>query len=201
MHILSLPNLIAYNLQVAAIVLLATIVVALLRVDVPGVRYVIWRVVLALCLVLPFIQGRQVPATAASGDASIEMSLLPTAVPAAGQDALPFDWTGAALPVIAAGVLARLGWLALSFGRLQRLRRRGEAGERVDKTIVAAAIRYRTRASSPRGKVAQTTYSSAGRTGAGATAARPTHSPALDLARPPPPAAWPGRRTRRGPSR
>jgi TonB family protein len=129
MDILTLPNLFAYSLQVAAIVLLATIAVAILRIDVPGVRYVIWRVVLALCLVLPFIQDRQVPATAASADANIETSFSPAAVPLAAQDASPFDWAGAALPVIAAGVIARLGWLALSFGRLQRLRRRGERAE------------------------------------------------------------------------
>ena len=129
MDILNFPNLVAYSLQVAAIVLIATIAVAILRVHVPGVRYVIWRVVLALCLVLPFIQGRQLPETASSGGAAIETAVSPSVVPAAAQSALPFDWTSAALPVIAAGVVARLGWLALSFGRLHRLRRRGERAE------------------------------------------------------------------------
>lgn len=129
MDILNLPNLIAYSLQIAAIVLLATVVVAILRVDVPGVRYVIWRSVLALCLVLPFIQGRQVPSTGASGIAAVETSLSPAIVPAAPDHAFASGWAGAALPLIAAGVAARLGWLALSFGRLHRLRRRGERAE------------------------------------------------------------------------
>jgi TonB family protein len=129
MDILTLPNLLAYSLQVAAIVLLATIAVAILRVDVPGVRYAIWRVVLALCLVLPFIQGRQLPEAAASANATVETTLSPTVLPASAGEGMPFDWGGAALPVIAAGVIARLGWLALSFGRLQRLRRRGERAE------------------------------------------------------------------------
>jgi TonB family protein len=125
MDILSLPNLLAYSVQVLAVVLLATVMSALLRMDAPGLRYLFWRGVLALCLLLPLLQGRAAPARAAGGSVAVDTGIAVSVAPAAsGRPA--FDWTAAILPLLVLGATVRLAWLGISFGRLRRLRRRGE---------------------------------------------------------------------------
>ena len=128
MEILTLPNLVAYGAQVAAIVALATVLAWALRIDTPGVRYGFWRAVFALCLLLPLLQGRQVPsATAVPPSAAVVEThltvpeLQPGAAASAGVDA-----ASAIMFLLAAGAVARLLWLTISFGRLRRLRRLGE---------------------------------------------------------------------------
>src|SRR6185295_15294534 len=62
-----LGNLLAYSAQVALLVALGAGLAAIVRIDAAGVRYVYWRTLLALCLVLPWLQVRQlvvVPITA-----------------------------------------------------------------------------------------------------------------------------------------
>ena len=54
-----LANLVAYGAQVTVIVAVGAALAALVRVDAAGVRYVYWRALLALCLVLPWLQVRR----------------------------------------------------------------------------------------------------------------------------------------------
>lgn len=125
MDILALPNLLAYSLQVAAIVVLGTALSAVTRIDVPGARYLFWRGLFALCLLLPLLQGRQAPPPAAGASVSVETGIAVSVAPDEPADRA-FDWTGLVLPVIGAGAAVRLGWLAICLARLRRLRRRGE---------------------------------------------------------------------------
>jgi protein TonB len=124
MDTLTLTNLAAYSAQVVSIVLVATAVAALMRIDVPGLRYIFWRGVLALCLLLPLLQARQTPQRPAAGSVSVETGIAVSVTPS-GPARSSVDWTALAVPLLAAGAAARLGWLAVSFGRLRRLRRRG----------------------------------------------------------------------------
>ena len=55
-----LSDLVVYSAQVACVVAVGGGAAALVRIDAAGVRYVYWRALLALCLVLPWLQVRQI---------------------------------------------------------------------------------------------------------------------------------------------
>jgi TonB family protein len=124
---LTLTNIGAYSTQVMLLVGLATAVGGLLRLDVASVRYGYWRTVLAICLLLPLLQGRQLPATAeAAQSATVDVRVSMTE--AVGAQAAPsIDWRAVVFPILAAGAVGRLLWLALNLVRLYRLRRAGTA--------------------------------------------------------------------------
>jgi protein TonB len=93
---------------------------------VAAVRYAYWRAILAICLLLPVLQGRHAPR--GRGGMSVvtglgEVTALGAVEPAAPLSAL--DWTSIVLPVLAAGAIARLVWIGISLVRLRRLRRLG----------------------------------------------------------------------------
>jgi protein TonB len=127
-----LQNLGAYSAQVAVLVALAGVLGWVLRLDAASVRYGFWRAIFALCLLLPLLQGRQAPSAAPvpQANAPIEANaVLPDAE--RGISVTPsFDWTALIVPVLFAGAAARLLWLAVSLGRLRRLRRLGVAASR-----------------------------------------------------------------------
>ncbi|HEY0872373.1 MAG TPA: M56 family metallopeptidase [Vicinamibacterales bacterium] len=139
MEILTLPNLVAYSAQVAAIVALATALAWALRIETPGVRYGFWRVVFTLCLLLPFLQGRQVPSTAAAtpSTAAVETHLATTAAPVDARAPL-VDPVAAIALIVGAGIAFRLLWLAISFHRLRRLRKLGETASAVHEDLARA---------------------------------------------------------------
>ena len=56
MSLLTLSNLLSWSAQVAAIVAAALLTIKLVRLDAPAVRYLFLRIVLAACLLLPFVQ-------------------------------------------------------------------------------------------------------------------------------------------------
>jgi beta-lactamase regulating signal transducer with metallopeptidase domain len=127
MDILTLSNLANYTAQVAAVVALATVVAWLLRIDAPGPRYVYWRMIFALCLLLPFVQGREMPAVAdVSTAATVEAVAATPAPTSAILTAQRIDPAALVFPALGAGVAFRLLWLAVSVGRLRRLRHAGE---------------------------------------------------------------------------
>jgi TonB family protein len=114
-----LPNLWAYAVQVSLLVITGALLILVLKMDAPRVRLACWRGLLGICLLLPLIQPwhpmdggtvkvTQGPAIAHSGAA-------------AGQ-AASFDWTQWVLPVLAAGVVLRLGLVGVGFWRLRRYR-------------------------------------------------------------------------------
>jgi TonB family protein len=126
METLALSNIAAYTAQVICVAALGSLVSWLLRIDVAGARYAWWRALLALCLLLPLLQGRQVPnvndnvsATAGVADAQA-IARVEAAAPLSS-----FDWTSLILPLLAAGAAVRLLWIGASLFRLRRLRRLG----------------------------------------------------------------------------
>lgn len=126
MDALALSNIVAYTAQITCVVALGSVVAWLLRLDVAVVRYAYWRVLLALCLLLPLMQGRQI----AGGDGNVVVTtgvvdgVGPGALEGAATTAA-FEWTSFVLPLLAGGVAVRLLWIGASLLRLRRLRRLG----------------------------------------------------------------------------
>lgn len=116
-------NLVAYCLQVGLLVGLAAFVPAALRLRMPRAKLAYWQMLLLACLVLPQVQ----PWRREVVSASIEITSVVTAI--APQSA-PAPWripvSQIALGLLAAGAVARLGWLAAGFWRLWLYRRRSQ---------------------------------------------------------------------------
>jgi TonB family protein len=118
-------NFLAYCLQVILLVVVGTALPALFRLRAPRVLLAYWQGLLVICLVLPALQPWRPPAVAASvavGTVSISFQ----GVPADGAD-LPTALYPLIVAVLLAGMLARLGWLALGLGRLRAIRRAARA--------------------------------------------------------------------------
>ena len=126
MDLLTLSNIGNYTAQVAIVVGLATFVAWLLRIETPGVRYIYWQAIFALCLLLPFVQGRDVTGIAAVST-SVAQPIVAMNAPATIVPTTPaFDLWPLLLPALGAGIVLRLLWLAFSFIRLRRFRSAGE---------------------------------------------------------------------------
>ena len=123
-----LGNLVAYSAQVALLVVVGAGLAALVRVDAAGVRYVYWRGLLALCLILPWLPVRRsVVVTIAD---TVPIALLPSSSVSVGAQTAPVpagvtDWVALLGWVIVAGVVLRLFWVGLGLWRLRRLSRAG----------------------------------------------------------------------------
>ena len=127
MTLASFSNLLSVSLQVVVIALAAALVAAVLRTTAPRMRYGFWRLVLLLCLVLPWLQTPQRVSTTApapSGAAPATVSAF-----AAGQttgSAAAFDWLLVGTIIVGLGIAARLVWMAIGGLKLRRLRVAGE---------------------------------------------------------------------------
>ena len=126
-----LANLGAWSAQVAALVAVAAVVAAGLRLTLPRARLALWQALLVACLALPLVQPwLPAPVTSMSAGAfGARLDAVPAAdtTPAPNEPVAP---TRSGLPlgqalaaVLVLGALARLGWLGLGFVRLARLRR------------------------------------------------------------------------------
>src|SRR6185503_14558702 len=120
-----LGNLVAYSAQVALLVVVGAGLAALVRVDAAGVRYVYWRALLALCLILPWLPVRRsVVVTIAD---TVPIALLPSSSLPVGAQTAPLpvgitDWVSLLGWVIVAGAVLRVCWVGLGLWRLRRLR-------------------------------------------------------------------------------
>jgi TonB family protein len=124
-----LGNLVAYSAQVACVVTVAGLAATLLRINMPSLRYLYWRGVLVLSLVLPWLQGRmsvKTPATALGVD-TVEVVTGPAAAVTPGSDAIAAlpSWPRLALAVLVLGIIVRAGWIVAGLVRLRRLRAAG----------------------------------------------------------------------------
>src|SRR5687768_6584526 len=116
-----LTNLAAYSAQVACIAAAGSVLPLMLRIDAAAVRYTYWRALLALCLLLPWLQGRA-SAPAASVEAiSVSAVSLPAA-PAVAASNAAVDWLPIIGAVLAGGIVLRAIWIGVSLMRLRRLR-------------------------------------------------------------------------------
>jgi TonB family protein len=123
-----LGNLLAYSAQVALLVVLGAGLAAVVRIDAPAVRYVYWRALLALCLVLPWLPARRsmvVTITDTTAIALLPPSGLPAGAHTAPIVAGTFDWMSLIGWVLVSGVVVRVCWVGVGLWRLRRLRRAG----------------------------------------------------------------------------
>jgi protein TonB len=123
-----LGNLLAYSAQVALLVALGAGLAAVVRIDAPAVRYVYWRALLALCLVLPWLPVRRSMVATITDTTAI--GLLPSSGLPAGAQTAPivagtFDWISLVGWVLVSGVVVRLCWVGVGLWRLRRLRQSG----------------------------------------------------------------------------
>ncbi len=124
-----LSNLVAYSAQVTCIAAIGSLLPLLLRIDTPSFRYGYWRALLALCVVLPWLQGRQELASvtmlttyAAVQVQRLELPASPAAALNGGVDWLLMIGVG-----LTGGALVRVLWMGASFIHLRRLRSAGAA--------------------------------------------------------------------------
>ena len=124
-----LVNLVAYSAQVAIVVAVGAGLAALVRVDAAGVRYVYWRALLALCLVLPWLQVRRYVVVPAADSAPLALTsssnLLVGTQYAAPLPAVATDWVALVGWLLVTGVVWRLCRVGLGLWRLRRLRQAG----------------------------------------------------------------------------
>jgi len=112
-----------YSLQIAAIVAAAAGAGILMRSAAPRLRLACWRIVVALCLLLPLAPPRLVEIPLAPGPL-VTGAIVGAAAPAAAAAAAPRSWTWI-LWAIAIGIAARGVWLAVGLARLRSLRSSG----------------------------------------------------------------------------
>ena len=131
-----LANLAAWVIQTSILTAAGLTAMRILRLEPAAVRYLFLRVMLILCLALPFVQPRLRHVTPVPGREAAASDLTATAVRAAEPQpfaaALPVSLPGAALTIIAAGALLRVCWIGAGFFRLRGLRRAGEAATSLD---------------------------------------------------------------------
>jgi TonB family protein len=115
----ALDNAAAWSLQIALVVAAAGLAAVLLRLRAPAARLFYWRMALIASLVLPLVRPWKQQAMRA--DVSISTVMLATRVAKAAHH-FP-SLREAALWILAAGIVLRLGWLGLGLWRLARYRR------------------------------------------------------------------------------
>ena len=113
----ALANVGAYSLQVAFLAVAGGVIARSMRLRLPGAMLAYWQGLLAACLVLPLVQPWRPVATrgtvlweATAGTAAVAQR--------------PSVLAPALATALAAGVLLRVGWLALGWRRLARCRAR-----------------------------------------------------------------------------
>jgi beta-lactamase regulating signal transducer with metallopeptidase domain len=129
-------NVLAWIVQCLILAGVAHLLLALLRIRLPAIRYGWWQCVLVICLILP-MQPRQLPGTGASPPASVsraapgaasDVAAMPVSFEGAfGSVPAGIDWSTTLVGVILAGAVLRFAWLAAGILRLRRLRGAGEA--------------------------------------------------------------------------
>ena len=119
-------NLLAYFLQITVLVLACAALPRALRVRSPGLHYGFFRVVLAVCLLLPLVEpiqrhelkAVQAPSAALWSTAIGAAAIIP---PVSGPTAVSFAIRLAGIMMLV-GMAARLAWLGVGMRRLQRPR-------------------------------------------------------------------------------
>ncbi len=122
LHLL-LKDLANYSVQIAAVILAGSVAPLLLRVRRPDAMLVYRQMLLAACLLLPFVQPWNHPTIDSSVEVSIGVGTITNATAAARRH---LTWEETAALLLGAGVLARLCWLGIGFARLRRYQSRAE---------------------------------------------------------------------------
>ena len=150
MDVLTLENVVAHAAQTALLAALGTLLAAVARVDSAAVRYGYWRLLLAACLVLPWLQPLSAPAQTAAGTSTIAATLVEAITTTAQSPsrlaiAAPVNWMGIAAAILGLGIVARLLWVGAGLLSLRRLRGLG-VGADGDGDVEELQATLRTRA-------------------------------------------------------
>jgi len=149
-----LSDLVTYAAQVACVVAAGSVLPLLIHVDVASVRYAYWRMLLALCLALPWLQTREnvsYALTAAVPTISTSTQIASTAVGTLVARPAHFEWLPVIGWILLVGAVLRLARVGVGLWRLRRLRTDGHVAascewhEEIQGTVGARAeIRYIT---------------------------------------------------------
>jgi TonB family protein len=117
----ALLALVRYSAQILVVVCVAAAAATLLRSSVPSLRLAYWRMVGAVCLAVPWLPIPRV----VQPEWSVEFGFaaIDVAPAAAGVTPVLVTVSTAVSWIVAAGILARLGWLLAGAFRLRQLRR------------------------------------------------------------------------------
>ena len=136
MDTIAAANVLAYCVQAATVAVFAALLPSLLRLDRATARYRIARAALALCLALPWLQLRQPAPQGGSRVLTSITSATGMPVPVTAPSAATVAWPSPVLTVVLAGIVLRLGWLAVGLVRLRRLRTEGVPMDPADRAAV-----------------------------------------------------------------
>lgn len=143
----SFENVVAWCAQMAALAGAALVLLRVLRLDAPAVRYTALRLVLAACLCLPILQTPVPPdPTASAPQTTVRVEARgghptrETAPAASPWWQTPESWASFLLTLAATGMSVRLIWVAAGIVRLRRLRRAGLAATGIDEHDELAAL-------------------------------------------------------------
>jgi len=117
--------LLAYCAQVLILVAVAAVAALAVRLSLPTARLHYWRAVVVLCLLLPALPG--LPGSGRAATVTFELAAGSAAPAATISEYWASPLAALLLPIVAAGIVARLLWLALGAVRLRQLRRRSQA--------------------------------------------------------------------------
>ncbi len=112
-------NVLAWSIQIGVLVAVSAAASMVFRLRVPGARLLYWHAALLACLALPLV--RPWKQAVISDDVSVSTVALVRPVEAPAHRTIPLS--EAVLWLLAAGALARGGWLAVGFWRLRQYRR------------------------------------------------------------------------------
>lgn len=138
MDFLPLQTIVAHTLQAVLLAALGTAAAFAIRIDSAAVRYIYWRLLLATCLLAPWLyMWRPRPEVTSSTSTLVSTTAtligFAASVPAETAPAVSnVDWTGIIMAVLLAGTVARLLWVGagiVSLGRLRTLGVRVETEE------------------------------------------------------------------------
>ena len=112
-------NVLAWSIQIGVLVAVSAAAAMVFSLRVPGARLLYWHAALLACLALPLV--RPWKQAVISDDVSVSTAALVRPVEAPAHRTIPLS--EAALWLLAAGALARGGWLVAGFWRLRQYRR------------------------------------------------------------------------------
>src|SRR5687767_1566127 len=128
MSLLTLDNVVAHALQMVVLAALGTLVARVVHIDSAAVRYGYWRLLLAACLLLPFVLPGG-SATASSVTIEIASAGATAATDVQGTLAAESatNWTRVVTAILVAGMVLRFLWVGAGVLCLRRLRGLGRS--------------------------------------------------------------------------
>src|SRR5205823_6547204 len=114
-------NIVSWTLQVSILTFFGALLPMVFAIRHPRSHLTYCYIVLAGCLLLPFVQGRQHPVVSqpvmAQATSATTVTISQLQHPAS--TAKPLPWPSFFIAIVAAGILVRLSWLMIGLWRLK----------------------------------------------------------------------------------